>query len=57
MKRLLETHWPHPDYPTKAACGQTTKRFGNPPTCAACLVRKAAWDADDDETAITVGLR
>jgi hypothetical protein len=51
------THAPHPDYPTKGACGQTTRRFSNPPTCEACLKRKAEWDADDEQTAITLGLR
>lgn len=51
------THWRHPDFPTKAACGLTTKRFGNPPTCAACLTQKTAWDDDDEQTAVRLGLR
>lgn len=44
------THWPHPDYPTRSACGRCVSRFGNPPTCVDCITQKAQWDAEDEVT-------
>lgn len=54
------THWRHPDFLTKAACGRTVigqDRWGNPLTCPDCQKQKDAWEADDERTAQSLGLR
>ena len=56
-RQLGTTHYQHPDFASYGACGLPTSNFSADPTCEDCQKQKAAWDRDDDETRVVLGIR